>query len=89
MSHTHTHGCCDHCLHHCSCCNEVYCCKCGETWRKYGYYYPWTYPFTPSYPTITWTCDGSTTTIGDYKFGSTSGGTTTYTTCSHKHKGGE
>jgi hypothetical protein len=89
MSHTHTHGCCNHCLHHCGCCNEVYCCKCGETWGKH-YYYPWTYPYVQPY--ITWTYDGSTTTTGDYKFGSTcgnDGGKITVNACSHKHKGGE
>lgn len=42
LKHKHQHGCCKHCLHHCSCCNVVYCCKCNEEWGKRWYYQEYT-----------------------------------------------
>ncbi len=38
--HEHKHSCCNHCLHHCPCCDIVYCCKCAKQW---GGWQSWTY----------------------------------------------
>ena len=38
--HNHQHCGCVHCLHYCSVCNIVYCCKCGQQWYQgWGYTY--------------------------------------------------
>lgn len=39
--HTHQHCNCIHCLHFCSVCNIVYCCKCGQEWHQGVYYNYW------------------------------------------------
>lgn len=62
--HKHTHECteCQHdCLHHCKCCDKVYCCKCGQEWGG-TYYYSYPYYPTTAIPNITW---GTTTYVAD------------------------
>ena len=75
--HKHSHGCCEHCIHHCPTCNVTYCCKCGEEWGKGAKCYPW-YP-KETYPWIY--CDGTETTTADIKFLCDS----TVGKCSHSH----
>lgn len=59
MKHKHNHECCDHCLHHCSCCNKVYCCKCDREWENQDSSGTWTItPYTLPY---TITCGGTGT----------------------------
>ncbi len=51
--HKHDHECegCKHeCLHYCSCCDRVYCCKCGREW-------------TTTTPITTYTCEDNTSTV--------------------------
>ncbi len=78
--HKHNHECgvCKHeCLHYCSCCDKVYCCKCDKEWGGYSYYYP-TYPNTwpnPYFePMITWGSGAVTCDSGD-----------SATDCTHVH----
>lgn len=35
----HNHSECQHCLHHCSICDVVYCCKCNKQWFLNCYTY--------------------------------------------------
>lgn len=77
MSHIHSHGCCDHCLHFCAGCNITYCCKCKEEWGKYQRWY--TYP-------QTWTtyCGSTNNDLEKYNITFTTSGDTT-TSCTHCH----
>ena len=65
--HKHSHGCCTHdCLHYCSYCNKVYCCKCGQEWGGYKYYYPYyIYPNSTYLPNYT-TYDTTTVACGPH-----------------------
>ena len=38
---------CDHCLHYCSICDRITCCKCGREWGNV-WAIPWQ-PYTPYY----------------------------------------
>ena len=71
----HEHCSCQHCLHYCSVCNIVYCCKCGQTWGNNYNWYPiqpyW--PVQPSAPCSPWTVT---------YYGNAYGGGTT---CNHTH----
>lgn len=48
--HKHKHCHCNHDLKYCSCCDVVYCVKCGREWGSFAYrgitWYPWTYTST-------------------------------------------
>ena len=58
--HSHECGVCSHdCLHYCTCCGKVYCCKCKQEWGGYSYYWPW---YTETVPNIL--C-GTTTIVSD------------------------
>ncbi len=72
--HKHEHSCCKHeCLHFCSYCDKVYCCKCGKEWGGYLYWYqPPYYPY--------W----DTTTIAPYCKENDST-TVTFNACTHTH----
>lgn len=53
-NHGHSH--CNHCVHLCSPCNEVYCCSCNEKWEKpqrcqLSHYAPWHYHTYPTWTT--------------------------------------
>jgi len=80
--HKHTHTCeiCEHdCLHYCSCCNKVYCCKCGVEWGGYNYYwYPY-YPYSTPIQVMNWTGTTIFTSI------STCSSATDTVTCVHNH----
>lgn len=69
MGHTHEHGCCEHCLHHCGHCDVVYCCKCERKWGGYTYYQPCYSPYT-------------TTIVSGTTSGGTAG---TADACAHEH----
>jgi len=82
----HKHECCKHeCLHYCSYCQKVYCCKCGMEWGDSWYPY-YQQPYYNPCGTITWTVDTYTQPhYGAVIVPDTTVGDSTYNACAHKH----
>lgn len=92
----HTHSSCSHCIHLCSPCDQVYCCRCIRTWGNYNYYPTWwggssiTIGDTTTVPYFSLKSDSATMTLSsvDTAYASTRGSNVKFnyhTSDNHKH----